>query len=187
MDRDGEDNVVSSIRCSAEKQHPCPIAPSKVVKLTTCSMASLPTLRTSGIISRRKKPFYVFRVAPVTKPRSMSAAIVMSTTYGYDVKPKGDHFVEIAEEAIERMALAILPGAALVNAIPIMKHLPSWFPGAGFQKIASDTKKLTIQMRQDPFKYAKRNMVRYTYAIFFAILRALPCTMYRRLGPILIV
>ncbi|KAF5315496.1 hypothetical protein D9619_007173 [Psilocybe cf. subviscida] len=90
--------------------------------------------------------------------KTMSAAIVMSTAYGYDVKPKGDHFVKIAEEAIERIALAVVPGAALVNAMPIMKHLPSWFPGAGFQKIASDTKKLTIQMRQEPFKHAKKKM-----------------------------
>ncbi|KAF5315445.1 hypothetical protein D9619_007174 [Psilocybe cf. subviscida] len=90
--------------------------------------------------------------------KTMSAAIVMSTAYGYNVKPKGDHFVKIAEEAIERLSLAVVPGAALVNAMPIMKHLPSWFPGAGFQKVASDTKIWTTQMKEEPFKHAKKNM-----------------------------
>lgn len=124
-------------------------------------MVFLPALRTSENMPRRKIILRLFRDVFTIQLYSMSAAIVMSTAYGYDVKPKGDHFVEIAEEAVERISLAVVPGAALVNAMPIMKHLPSWFPGAGFQKIASDTRKLTTQMREDPFKHAKRNMVRY--------------------------
>jgi cytochrome P450 len=53
----------------------------------------------------------------------------------------------------------LLPGAALVNAIPIMQYLPSWFPGAGFQKIAADSREVTRQMKEVPFKWAENNII----------------------------
>jgi hypothetical protein len=83
----------------------------------------------------------------------------MSTAYGYHIQPKKDYFVGLAEDAVSRLSFALLPGAALVNAIPIMQYLPSWFPGAGFQKIAADSREVTRQMKEVPFKWAENNIV----------------------------
>ncbi|KAF5325488.1 hypothetical protein D9619_009914 [Psilocybe cf. subviscida] len=90
--------------------------------------------------------------------QTMSAAVVMSTTYGYDIEPKRDYYIEIAEEAIQRMAMAALPGAAMVNHIPILRYLPTWFPGARFHKLAAETKLLTTQMKEMPFKWTQERM-----------------------------
>lgn len=83
----------------------------------------------------------------------------MSATYGYDIKPKNDYFVDLAEDAVSRLSLAYLPGAALVNALPILRFLPPWFPGAGFHKVASETKEMTTKMQEVPVKWVQKNMV----------------------------
>jgi hypothetical protein len=82
----------------------------------------------------------------------------MSIAYGYDIKPQNDDFVSLAEGAVSRLSLAVFPGAALVNAVPILRHLPPWFPGAGFHKIASETKAMTTQMQEVPLKWVRKNM-----------------------------
>lgn len=83
----------------------------------------------------------------------------MSVTYGYDIKAKNDPFVDLAENAASQVWLSVLPGAALVNAVPMLRYLPSWFPGTSFQKVASETKELTAKMKEIPFKWVQKNMV----------------------------
>ncbi|KAF5319657.1 hypothetical protein D9619_008644 [Psilocybe cf. subviscida] len=90
--------------------------------------------------------------------RTVTAATVMSITYGYDIKPKKDYFVDLAEDAVSRLCLAVFPGAAIVNAVPILQYLPSWFPGAGFHKIASESREMTTQMKEVPLKWVQKNM-----------------------------
>jgi predicted SprT family Zn-dependent metalloprotease len=43
--------------------------------------------------------------------------------------------------------------------IPILKHVPAWFIGAGFKRQAREWKKLTDKMVQLPFQAAKRLIV----------------------------
>ncbi|KAF5322721.1 hypothetical protein D9619_000358 [Psilocybe cf. subviscida] len=90
--------------------------------------------------------------------KSMTAATSMSITYGYDIKPKKDHFVDLAEDAVARISLAVFPGAALVNNMPILRYLPSWFPGAGFHKVASETRVMTTKMQEVPLKWVQKNL-----------------------------
>ncbi|KAF8908850.1 cytochrome P450 [Gymnopilus junonius] len=91
--------------------------------------------------------------------RTVAAAIIMSTVYGYDITPKGDYFVSLAEDAVSKLSESIFPGANVVNAIPFLRFLPVWFPGAGFKRFANETKKLTRQMRDVPFEFVKKGMV----------------------------
>lgn len=91
----------------------------------------------------------------------MTAAVSISIAYGYDVKAKNDHFVNLAEDAASRLCFAVFPGATLVNALPILQHLPSWFPGAGFHKVASETKEVTTKVKEVPFKWVQTNLVPY--------------------------
>ncbi|KAF5314830.1 hypothetical protein D9619_007202 [Psilocybe cf. subviscida] len=90
--------------------------------------------------------------------QTVTAAVAMSIAYGYDIKPQKDYFVTLAKDAVSRISLAILPGAVLVNVVPILRHLPPWFPGAGFQKGATETKEMTTQMKEVPFQWVQKNM-----------------------------
>lgn len=83
----------------------------------------------------------------------------MSTAYGYDIKTKTDPFIRVGEDAMQRLVSAMIPGATLVNTVPVLQYLPPWFPGTGFHKLASETKELTTQMKEVPFKWTQDNMV----------------------------
>jgi hypothetical protein len=68
---------------------------------------------------------------------SEAAAIIMSIVYGYDVQPYNDRFVTLSENAVKKLTESVFPGAMVVNTFPILRYLPSWFPGAGFQRFAA--------------------------------------------------
>jgi hypothetical protein len=86
----------------------------------------------------------------------------MSTVYAHDVAPKNDLFVDLAEEAVGSLEHAVLPGAALVNALPILRFLPSWFPGAEFQHFCLEARKVLLRTRTLPLTSMEANMVCYS-------------------------
>jgi len=89
----------------------------------------------------------------------MASASIISAVYGYDIKPTGDPFVRISEGAVDKLSASILPGAKAVNALPILKHLPAWFPGCDFHCYAQEARELTRKMRNLPFDIVKQKMV----------------------------
>jgi hypothetical protein len=76
----------------------------------------------------------------------------------------------------------LVPGRFLVDLFPIcsyhysiiftkqnpdytpVKHVPSWFPGAGFKTIAAELGKMSTEMKNLPFEHVKKEMV---YKVFF--------------------
>lgn len=97
---------------------------------------------------------------------SLSAAIVMSTAYGYHISPKNDRFVELAEESMRLVVEASVPGARLVNHLPILRYIPVWFPGAEFHKYAAKGKQVTIEMMEKPFQWTQNQIVSRLYGQF---------------------
>jgi hypothetical protein len=48
----------------------------------------------------------------------------------------------------------------LVDFIPLLRHLPTWFPGASFQREARTWKKSVLAMAESPLQYAKKAIVK---------------------------
>ncbi|KAL0958951.1 hypothetical protein HGRIS_014263 [Hohenbuehelia grisea] len=90
--------------------------------------------------------------------RHNAASTIMKVTYGIDVAPRDDYYINIAERALDGMAKAASPGAFLVDLVPILKYIPQWVPGAGFQRLAWEWKKVTHEMRDAPFQAARSAM-----------------------------
>ncbi|KAJ6576429.1 cytochrome P450 [Mycena vulgaris] len=90
--------------------------------------------------------------------KTLAAAIIMSTIYGYEVTPSNDRFVTLSENAVDKLTESVFPGAVAVNTFPILRHLPSWMPGAGFQRFAAESRLLAEEMQKAPFDFAKQNM-----------------------------
>ena len=80
-------------------------------------------------------------------------------TYGITVRPKNDPYIKIAEEAIEAITELLIPGAFLVDIIPILKYVPEWFPGAKFQSKAAVMRKHAAIMRNATFAATEELMV----------------------------
>ena len=90
---------------------------------------------------------------------STFAATIMSISYGIDVKESNDPYISIAEEALSGVAEAGVFGAFLVDIFPLLKYVPSWVPGAGFQKKAAHWKAVNMTMGGKPFHYVKEELV----------------------------
>ncbi|KAJ7708648.1 cytochrome P450 [Mycena rosella] len=90
--------------------------------------------------------------------RHLAAGLIMDVTYGIDIRSPGDPYTTLAEEAMYGVSIATLPGRFLVNTIPALKYVPSWFPGAGFQREAKEWRKVTRELLEMPFAHTKRNI-----------------------------
>ena len=90
---------------------------------------------------------------------STFAATIMKIGYGIAVQESDDPYISIAEEALEGIAEAGIPGAFLVDMFPILKYVPSWFPGAGFQKKAARWREAINTMAEKPFLHVQEQLV----------------------------
>jgi hypothetical protein len=80
-------------------------------------------------------------------------------TYSIDVRPYNDPYIKIAEEAVGAIAELLIPGAFLVDIIPILKYVPEWFPGAKFQRKAAVLRKHAAKLRNMTFAATEELMV----------------------------
>ncbi|TFK35043.1 cytochrome P450 [Crucibulum laeve] len=90
--------------------------------------------------------------------RHTFVATIMRAVYDIDVAESDDLYISTAEAALAGLAIAGNPGAFLVDLIPFLKYVPTWVPGAGFQKLAAHWKRLTSQLVEIPFQVVKGRM-----------------------------
>ena len=83
----------------------------------------------------------------------------MDIEYGIKVQESGDPYISVAEEAISGLVEASIPGTFLVDLFPILEYVPSWFPGAGFQRKAAHWRKLNKTFIEKPFRYVQEQFV----------------------------
>ncbi|KAG5351472.1 hypothetical protein C0989_006351 [Termitomyces sp. Mn162] len=91
--------------------------------------------------------------------RHMAGETIMALTYGLKIKPKNDPWVAMAAQSVLPLFKAAVPGAFLVDSIPILKHVPDWMPFAGFKRKAKHWRKQALNMINMPYEAAKRNIV----------------------------
>jgi len=59
----------------------------------------------------------------------------MDVTYGYPLE-ENDSLLEAAKDSFAGFSETIVPGKFLVDFFPPLRFIPSWFPGARFQRLA---------------------------------------------------
>ncbi|KAK0501173.1 cytochrome P450 [Armillaria luteobubalina] len=88
----------------------------------------------------------------------MNVANIMQISYGYEIQEKNDPFAGLANEAAHHFTLSTTPGTFLVNIIPILRHIPDWFPGAGFKRTAKEWRSTLQELVEQPYNYAKQQI-----------------------------
>ncbi|KAG6855925.1 hypothetical protein H0H87_009382 [Tephrocybe sp. NHM501043] len=88
----------------------------------------------------------------------MAGETIMAITYGLDVQAENDPYIATAAQGVHPLAAAAVPGAFLVDVMPILKYVPYWMPFAGFQRKARRWRKLALDMINLPYAAAKRNI-----------------------------
>jgi hypothetical protein len=81
--------------------------------------------------------------------------------YGMKAKVK-DPYVDSAEEAMKGLNEVAITGKFWVDMFPIMKYIPSWFPGAEWKKQAHYWRGINRDVRFKPFNLVKYQMVSAT-------------------------
>ncbi|KAJ2912893.1 hypothetical protein MD484_g7522, partial [Candolleomyces efflorescens] len=84
--------------------------------------------------------------------------VIMRTAYGFDDIRQNHSLIHIAERLILEFSEASVPGRYLVNYFPILKYVPSWFPGAGFQTRFKEIAQMSFKSLYPPFEEAKRDV-----------------------------
>jgi hypothetical protein len=97
-------------------------------------------------------------------------AFTISLAYGFPIKPRGDPHLEFAEATVKMLAEILTPGANFIDALPILKHLPAWLPGASSNRKAKELSYMSEKCRSAPFDEAVSKFVR----------RVAPSTWFRR-------
>ncbi|KAI0362724.1 cytochrome P450 [Trametes cingulata] len=90
--------------------------------------------------------------------RHLAGATIMSIGYDIEVQPHDDPFVQIAEDAVGSIAATTNAGSYLVDVIPILKYIPEWFPGAGFQKQAKFWNNAVNRLMNDPYEVCEKRL-----------------------------
>ncbi|KAF8877182.1 cytochrome P450 [Infundibulicybe gibba] len=77
--------------------------------------------------------------------RHMAGAVIMSIAYGIEVLPHNDPYIVASERGVRPVINAAVPGAYLVDLIPLLKYVPEWMPFANFRRKARDDRDSTHQ------------------------------------------
>jgi len=83
----------------------------------------------------------------------------MDISYGIKVQESDDPYISLAEESLDGLNEAAIVGTFWVDLFPVLKYVPSWFPGAGFQKKAAHWRELNTTMSEKPFRYVQEQLV----------------------------
>lgn len=87
--------------------------------------------------------------------RFVVGAAILEITYGYQASSDKDPFILFSENAITELTRVGVPGTYLVDVIPILKHIPPWFPGARFRRELERLRGLVEEMVDKPIQYVK--------------------------------
>ncbi|KAI5118821.1 hypothetical protein M0805_009399 [Coniferiporia weirii] len=90
--------------------------------------------------------------------RLTASTSLLKITYGYHIESVQDPLLKLAEDVMSSLADVITPNRYPVDALPILKHFPNWFPGCGFQKIAKERKATLEKFMELPFDGVRKQM-----------------------------
>ncbi|KAI5115728.1 hypothetical protein M0805_006792 [Coniferiporia weirii] len=87
--------------------------------------------------------------------RRAAGEAIMMVAYGYKVLDKNDPYVELADGAIRSAAKA--EDFFLINILPWLQYLPTWFPGTSHE-IIKEAKMYSHAMMYEPHEMTKKNL-----------------------------
>ncbi|KAJ3521698.1 hypothetical protein NMY22_g12212 [Coprinellus aureogranulatus] len=81
-------------------------------------------------------------------------AFIISLSYGIPVKSRGDPHLAFSESTNEMLGKIMTPGANFIDVFPILKHIPTWAPGAHYNRKVKELSYMSEQFRSAPFDEA---------------------------------
>ncbi|TFK27925.1 cytochrome P450 [Coprinopsis marcescibilis] len=86
-----------------------------------------------------------------------TSGLVARLMYSIDID-EDTEYMSIVDGMVKAFEEAAIPGRFLVDAFPVLQYVPSWFPGAGFQKFGQQSNELLKKLQIVPFELVKERM-----------------------------
>ncbi|KAF9465137.1 cytochrome P450 [Collybia nuda] len=86
------------------------------------------------------------------------SAIFMSTIYGIDVVERHDPYIVTQKKANGAISMATTPGNFIVESLPLLKYLPTWFPFAEFKRMAVKWQNDAHDMLWRPIQVVRKDL-----------------------------
>ncbi|KAK7986992.1 cytochrome P450 [Apiospora saccharicola] len=91
--------------------------------------------------------------------RTEAGAIILKVAYGYEIEAhKEDPLVTLADHAMDQFSKAMIPGAWLVDMVPMLRHFPEWLPGMSFKQTAREWKATLIDLVERPSGLVRKQL-----------------------------
>ena len=91
---------------------------------------------------------------------STFAATVLRVSYGIELSEANDEYFKLVKKMSDIGEDITVPGRYPVEAIPLLRFLPAWFPGVQFKRYAARARRDVLFIRDQLFESAKTAMVR---------------------------
>ena len=71
------------------------------------------------------------------------------------IEDENAEIVRVVDKAIEGPSQTLVPGRFLVDYVPLLRYVPAWVPGAGFQRQFAEWRDASRKLKDYP--YEQRN------------------------------
>ncbi|EJD43158.1 cytochrome P450 [Auricularia subglabra TFB-10046 SS5] len=86
----------------------------------------------------------------------LTGANIMSVVYGMeDTKMKDDPWIQLGVDTLEMASEAFSSGFHIVDIFPVLKYVPTWFPGAAYKRKALHAREFTLRARDEPVAWVR--------------------------------
>jgi hypothetical protein len=103
------------------------------------------------------------------------AQMIMKVVYGLEIESYESEYISLPERVLEILSEVTTPGRFFVDFLPfreweshmtkpvsdlpIVRYIPSWFPGAGFQRLALESQETHRRALDNPINAVQSQMV----------------------------
>ncbi|KAJ8468878.1 hypothetical protein ONZ51_g9347 [Trametes cubensis] len=84
-------------------------------------------------------------------------AATMKVTYGINIDEDENKWITVVDDAFAGLRVVTISVQFLLEYFPLVRHIPAWFPGAGFQKSLGKARGPSDYMLDVPFAMAREN------------------------------
>ncbi|KAJ3520043.1 hypothetical protein NMY22_g12920 [Coprinellus aureogranulatus] len=88
--------------------------------------------------------------------KSLFAMLVMRVSYGFEDPKRNKARIDNSQRLMIELGEARKPARFLVNVLPILRYVPGWVPGAGFQQHFKRLAAMSHEVRNTPFEIVQR-------------------------------
>ncbi|KAI0705408.1 cytochrome P450 [Earliella scabrosa] len=83
------------------------------------------------------------------------AGAILKVAYGINVADEDDEYISVLEAALEGPEDGLTPGRYLVEFLPFLRYIPTWFPGAHSQRLFAKWQAAGQRLKNMPYEYVR--------------------------------